>query len=130
LGARERSDALVKRIVIENDDPWVPLLIERQSGETQLFAKLRGLDRLQHERIRYRDNDWLVHRCLQADSRSIPPRPHRAAAARQATWRRQNLSHPNIRSETPRSSQAWCHVVMNFAESGVILIDYRNQVFK
>src|SRR5215475_7739944 len=26
LGARERSDALVKRIVMENDDPWVPLL--------------------------------------------------------------------------------------------------------
>ncbi len=39
LGARERSDALVKKIVMENDDPWVPLLIERQSGETQLFAK-------------------------------------------------------------------------------------------
>ena len=39
LGARERSDALVKKIVMENDDPWVRLLIERQSGETQLFAK-------------------------------------------------------------------------------------------
>jgi len=39
LGARERSDALVKKIVMENDDPWVPLLIERQSDETQLFAK-------------------------------------------------------------------------------------------
>ena len=24
---------------MENDDPWFPLLIERQSGETQLFAK-------------------------------------------------------------------------------------------
>ena len=35
----QRSDALVKKIVMENDDPWVPLLIERQSGETQLFAK-------------------------------------------------------------------------------------------
>src|SRR5271166_2569779 len=39
LGARERSDAVVKKIVMENDYPWVPLLIERQSGETQLFAK-------------------------------------------------------------------------------------------
>jgi hypothetical protein len=39
LGARERSDALVKTIVMENDDPWLPLLIERQSGEKQLFAK-------------------------------------------------------------------------------------------
>src|SRR5271167_3219322 len=39
LGARERSDALVKKIVMENDDPFVPLLIERQTGETQLFIK-------------------------------------------------------------------------------------------
>jgi hypothetical protein len=45
---------------------------------------LRDLDRLQHVRIRHRDNDWLAHRCLQADTRSIPPRPHRAAAAHQA----------------------------------------------
>ena len=29
----------VKKIVIENDDPFVPLLIERQTGETQLFVK-------------------------------------------------------------------------------------------
>ena len=39
LGARERSDAVVRRIVLENDDPFVPLLIERKSGETQLFVK-------------------------------------------------------------------------------------------
>ena len=39
LGARERSDALVKKIIMENDDPLVPLLIERQTGETQLFVK-------------------------------------------------------------------------------------------
>src|SRR6202521_6114644 len=39
LGARERSDVLVKKIVMENDDPFVPLLIERQTGETQLFIK-------------------------------------------------------------------------------------------
>ena len=39
LGARERGDVLVKRIVMENDDPFVPLLIERQTGETQLFVK-------------------------------------------------------------------------------------------
>ncbi|MGH8639808.1 MAG: IS1634 family transposase, partial [Burkholderiales bacterium] len=39
LGARERSDALVKKIVMENDAPLVPLLIERQTGETQLFVK-------------------------------------------------------------------------------------------
>ena len=39
LGARERSDALVKKIVMENDAPFVPLVVERQRGETQLFAK-------------------------------------------------------------------------------------------
>jgi transposase len=39
LGARERSDALVKKIVMENDAPFVPLLVERQMGETQLFVK-------------------------------------------------------------------------------------------
>lgn len=39
LGARERSDAIVRKIVLENDEPFVPLLIERKSGETQLFIK-------------------------------------------------------------------------------------------
>ena len=39
LGARERSDALVRKIVLVNDGPFVPLLIERQRGETQLFVK-------------------------------------------------------------------------------------------
>ena len=39
LGARERSDALVRRIVLDNDDPFVPLLVERKAGETQLFVK-------------------------------------------------------------------------------------------
>jgi hypothetical protein len=39
LGARERSDAIVRKIVLENEDPFVPLLIERKAGETQLFVK-------------------------------------------------------------------------------------------
>jgi transposase len=39
LGARERSDSLVKKIVMANADPFVPLLIERRAGETQLFVK-------------------------------------------------------------------------------------------
>ena len=34
LGARERSDALVRKIVLANESPFVPLLIERQKGET------------------------------------------------------------------------------------------------
>jgi len=39
LGARERSDAVVRKIVLDNDDPFVPLLVERKAGETQLFVK-------------------------------------------------------------------------------------------
>jgi len=39
LGAPERSDTFVRRIVLENDDPFVRLLIERKAGETQLFVK-------------------------------------------------------------------------------------------
>jgi hypothetical protein len=39
LGARERNDALARKIVLKNNDPFVPLLITRQKGETQLFAK-------------------------------------------------------------------------------------------
>lgn len=39
LGARERSEAIVRKIVLENDDPFMPLLVERKAGETQLFVK-------------------------------------------------------------------------------------------
>jgi hypothetical protein len=39
LGGRERSDAIVKEIVLNNTDRFVPLLIERKRGETQLFVK-------------------------------------------------------------------------------------------
>jgi hypothetical protein len=39
LGVRERSDGLARRIVLDNDEPFVPLLVERKAGETQLFVK-------------------------------------------------------------------------------------------
>ncbi|HTR13555.1 MAG TPA: hypothetical protein VMI72_09970 [Roseiarcus sp.] len=39
LGTRERSEAIVRRIVLDNDDPFVPLLVKRKAGETQLFVK-------------------------------------------------------------------------------------------
>ena len=39
LGARERSDAIVRKIVLEDDASFVPLLLERKTGETQLFVK-------------------------------------------------------------------------------------------
>ena len=29
----------MRKIVLENDDPFVPLLVERKAGETQLFVK-------------------------------------------------------------------------------------------
>lgn len=52
LGARERSDALVKKIVMENDEPFVPLVVERQAGETQLFVK----------QVKIEDNRYIVCR--------------------------------------------------------------------
>jgi hypothetical protein len=39
LGAREHTDKLVRRIVLDDATPFVPLLLERQKGETQLFIK-------------------------------------------------------------------------------------------
>ena len=29
----------MRKIVLENNDPFVPLLVERKAGETQLFVK-------------------------------------------------------------------------------------------
>ena len=39
LGARERSSAVVRRLVLEDETPLTPLLVERVRGETQLFVK-------------------------------------------------------------------------------------------
>ena len=39
LGVRERSDKLVRELVLDDEKPMTPLLIERQAGETQLFVK-------------------------------------------------------------------------------------------
>ena len=39
LGVRERSDKLVRETVLDDQAPFTPLLIERASGETQLFVK-------------------------------------------------------------------------------------------
>ena len=39
LGARERGTAAVREIVLKNEKPLVPLLLERGRGETQLFVK-------------------------------------------------------------------------------------------
>ena len=39
LGARERSSAVVRRLVLEDEAPLTPLLVNRARGETQLFVK-------------------------------------------------------------------------------------------
>jgi Transposase DDE domain len=39
LGARERSSAVVRRLVLEDEQPLTPLLVERARDETQLFVK-------------------------------------------------------------------------------------------
>ncbi len=39
LGARERTSTVIKTAVLEDPHPFTPLLIERRTGETQLFVK-------------------------------------------------------------------------------------------
>jgi hypothetical protein len=39
LGARARSDKLVREVVLADDRPFTPLLVERVRGDTQLFVK-------------------------------------------------------------------------------------------
>ena len=39
LGARERSDSMVRDIVLNDAAPMVPLALDRQAGETQLLVK-------------------------------------------------------------------------------------------
>jgi hypothetical protein len=39
LGARERSSAVVRRLVLEDEHSLTPLLVDRARGETQLFVK-------------------------------------------------------------------------------------------
>ncbi len=44
LGAREHTDKIVRQIVLDDAAPFVPLLIERRQGETQLFVKEVRID--------------------------------------------------------------------------------------
>ncbi|TGY90630.1 IS1634 family transposase [Marinicauda algicola] len=44
LGVRERSSALVRKVVLADKRPFTPLLVERARGETQLFVKEVALD--------------------------------------------------------------------------------------
>lgn len=39
LGARERSSAVIRDIVLKDEAPMVPLALDRQRGETQLWVK-------------------------------------------------------------------------------------------
>jgi len=39
LGARERSSSVVRDIVLKDEAPMVPLVLERQRGDTQLWVK-------------------------------------------------------------------------------------------
>ena len=39
LGVRERGDKLVREVVLDDGRPFMPLLVERARGETQLFVK-------------------------------------------------------------------------------------------
>lgn len=39
LGARERTSSVIRDVVLTDDAPMVPLVLERQAGETQLWVK-------------------------------------------------------------------------------------------
>ena len=39
LGVRERGTAVIRKIVLKNERPFLPLRIERGRGDTQLFVK-------------------------------------------------------------------------------------------
>jgi hypothetical protein len=39
LGVRERTEKLVRKLVLDDSRPFTPLLVERAQGETQLFVK-------------------------------------------------------------------------------------------
>ena len=44
LGARERGTAVIREEVLRDETPFVPLLIERGRGDTQLFVKQVTVD--------------------------------------------------------------------------------------
>ena len=48
LGARERSDKLVREVVLTDSRPFTPLRIERIKGDTQLFVKEVTVERRRH----------------------------------------------------------------------------------
>jgi hypothetical protein len=48
LGARERSDKLVGEVVLADERPFTPLLVERVRGDTQLFVKQVVVERRRH----------------------------------------------------------------------------------
>ena len=48
LGARERGTAVIREVVLKNEKPFTPLLIERSRGETQLFVKEVTVDGARH----------------------------------------------------------------------------------
>ena len=92
---------------------------------------LRDLDRLQHVRIRHRDNDWLVRTDVSKSIADLFHHAHIALPPRARQMAPPKLVPPKTSARKRRGRhQAWCHVVTNFAESSVISIDYRNQVFK
>jgi hypothetical protein len=45
LGARERADKVVRTVVLADERPFTPLLVERVKGDTQLFVKEVTLER-------------------------------------------------------------------------------------
>jgi hypothetical protein len=92
---------------------------------------LRDLDRLQQVRVRHRGNDWVVRTDVAKPIADLFRHAHIAMPPRAKQMAPPKLVTPHeIRPETSRSPQAWCHVIANFAESRLISMPCKTQVFK
>jgi hypothetical protein len=86
LGARERTDAIVRQIVLANNDPFVPLLVERKAGQTQLFVKQVTIEGKRYvlcrNRKRPRRTAGTARRSSPRSTRNLRRAKREAAAAR------------------------------------------------
>jgi hypothetical protein len=99
----------VRKIVLENDNPFVPLLIERKAGETQLFVKQVKVEGVRYVVCRNEEeaeNDRTLKDCLSPVLRwvamfcTIPAPIELPLCSCSGRWRRPH----NARSGRPDSS--------------------------
>ena len=89
LGTRERGDVRVREIVLENEKPFTPLLIECSRGDTQLFVKEVSKGGVHYNRLPQRSGSREGSRRPAGHRRRAPAA---AEAGRQGTDRQHRLS--------------------------------------